>query len=220
MKNAVRFAIILGLIAVAAALGISGVYELTRGRIREKEKKAFQDALGVIFPEASRFAAFGEDDSEGDGEALVERLSSGEIVGVAVADSGEVGYFVVAEKQGYSSRIKILVGAKPDMSIRAIRILYAAETPGLGERAKEVKSDKTVWEGEAVAAALGLSGGEASASREPWFQEQFREKTLEQLVVVKDPDAQGIQAITAATVTSKAVTDCVRLALERIRAEK
>ncbi len=207
MKNAVRFTVVLGLITIAAGLGVSAVYQLTRGRIDAKKEKAFAAALSEVFPEADRFVAAGSEDPW-----------QGEGVGVALKGAETGGYLAVGEKQGYSSKIRVLVGARSDLSIKAVRILEQAETPGLGERTKEVRTDRTVWRaaGEAVGAVEKTAEPEDTT---PWFQKQFEGLTLEKLVVVKDSSEDGIQAITGATISSQAVTDAVKAALSLIAAE-
>jgi electron transport complex protein RnfG len=204
MKNALRFTAVLGLICVAAGLGVSAVYQLTRGRIQAKKEQAFAAALSDVFPDADNFLALDSQTPwEGDG------------VGVAMKGADVVGYLAVGEKQGYSSKIRVLVGAAPDLSIRAVKVLQQSETPGLGERTKEVRTDRTVWRaaGEAAGIVEKISGAEDTT---PWFQKQFEGLTLEKLVIVKDPGAEGIHAITGATISSQAVTDAVRDALSLI----
>jgi len=204
MKNALRFTVVLGMITVASGLGVSTVYTLTKHRIEAKKQKAFVSALNSVFPQADTFTTL-------DGGGAWE----GEGVGVAVSGGETVGYLAVGERQGYSSIIRVLVGAETDFTVKAVRILEQAETPGLGERTKEVKTDRTIW--QAAGEALGISEGGGGGERLPWFQKQFAGLTLEKLVVVKDPSCEGVQAITGATVSSQAVTDAVRAALTRIR---
>jgi len=204
MKNALRFTIVLGLITIASGLGVSAVYTLTKHRIEAKKEKAFASALNSVFPQADTFNTL-------DGGGAWE----GEGVGAAIREDETVGYLAVGERQGYSSTIRVLVGAETDFTVKAVRILEQAETPGLGERTKEVKTDRTIW--QAAGEALGV--GEAGGSDEtlPWFQKQFAGLTLEKLVVVKDASSKGVQAITGATVSSQAVTDAVRAALTEIK---
>jgi len=242
MRNALRFAIVLGLITIASALGLSGVYQLTKGRIAAKHERAFEAALQSIFPEADEFlpleAVAGHSGAEAadgaaSGEAAAETSEGaaasaedgggqeswdGSGVGVALSGAEALGYLSVGEKQGYSSTIRVLVGCTPDYTVKAVRILSQSETPGLGERTREVKTDRTIWQaaGEALGLAEGKSSGEAG-ERRPWFQKQFSGLTLDELVVVKDPSGEGVEAITGATVTSTAVTEAVKEAVERIR---
>ncbi len=208
MKNIFRFGIVLGLITIASGLGISGVYQLTRGRIAAKKEKAFADALLSVFPKADRFVCVDPTGARGD------TPWKGKGVGIAKGAGDILGYLAVGHKQGYSSTIRVLVGCGSDFHIKAIRILSQAETPGLGERTKEVRTNRTLW--QAIGEAVGLSKRENTPQdKNPWFQEQFSGKALGDLVVVKD-SSEGIQAITGATISSKAVTEAVKSALETI----
>ncbi len=209
-KNAPRFALILGVISVATALGVSGVYMLTHEKTLEKSRVTLENALKTLFPEAVAFEPVAAESDQSAG------WSKDAGVGKAVGPTGPLGYIAVGGKQGYSSRIEVLVACDGDFKILGIQILQAAETPGLGERVKEIKSDATIW--QAMARAVGFGKSDAPQTpREPWFQKQFAGKTLDQLIVVKEETDTNIQAITAATITSKAVTDAVQMAVEDIK---
>jgi RnfABCDGE-type electron transport complex G subunit len=186
-----------------------------------KEQAAFEAAIKDLFPEADDVTPPAVAGTQGPGagapakEDFLRKLAAGEEVAAMMKGSEAIGYVAIGAAQGYSSRIRVMVGARPDMSIRGIRILYAAETPGLGEKVKEVRSDRTLWRaaGEVAHLTKPAPAGETA----PWFQAQFAGKTIDKLVVVKDAGAEGIQAITAATVTSQAVTNAARSALDMIR---
>ena len=92
-----------------------------------------------------------------------------------------IGYAFKAGKRGYSSIIETMVGVTPGGEITNIKIMYQRETPGLGSKIEEVKK------------------GDSQA----WFQAQFSGKTIDNL-------DKGIQAITGATISSKAVIDSVK----------
>jgi electron transport complex protein RnfG len=70
----------------------------------------------------------------------------------------------------------------------AINVLTTKETPGLGDKIKEDK-----------------------------FRNQYKGKGVENLEIVKTPTEEKIQAITGATISSKAVTDGVREAIEELK---
>ena len=212
-KDILRFSFVLGIIAVVTAFGVSGVYQVTRTRIEQKEKVAFDNALKAIFPEATAFAPLAAGNpAEGEKPAAWDQKG----VARAMKDSTLLGYLAVGEKQGYSSKIKVLVACEPSGAVKEVRVLYAAETPGLGERAKEVKSEQTLW--QVIGESVGLAEKKpANGLAIPWFQAQFAGKTLDKLVVVKGQTAENIQAITAATVTSRAVTGAVKSAVEEIQ---
>ena len=106
----------------------------------------------------------------------------------ASADGKIVAYIVTVEPKGYGGAIVTQVAVTPDGKVINYKITKSNETPGLGENAK----------------------------KEP-FIGQFPGKTSEQLVVTKDAaKTENIQAMTGATITSKAVTKGVKEAVDRV----
>jgi len=119
-------------------------------------------------------------------------------------DKGQViGVAFVAEGDGFQSRLRILVGMDPDLTkIINIKILAQAETPGLGTKIETDPTNKT----DAL-----------------WFHKQFSDLPVgAAITVVKGKEADKsklqIQAITGATITSKAVADIINTAIEKNRA--
>lgn len=92
-----------------------------------------------------------------------------------------VAYISSTAGKGYSSYIKMLLSLDKDMRIKDVKILHHGETPGLGDQIEE-KS----------------------------FINQFRGKPLSQLVLVKTETKDNIQAISGATISSRAVTNGVK----------
>lgn len=110
-------------------------------------------------------------------------------INIAYKNGAPAGVIYLVESKGYGGIITILAGFDMDTKkITAIKVLSQNETPGLGAKAKD-----------------------------PAFQNRFKDKNaLYELEVVKTPPAkeQQIQAITASTITSKAVTKGVNAARE------
>ena len=99
-----------------------------------------------------------------------------------------IAYVVPGESKGYGGPIKILVAVTTDGKVIDYNILSSNETPGLGD----------------------------NAGKEP-FRGQFKEKKAENLTVVKDPsNKEDIQAMTGATISSKAVTNAVKEAVQAV----
>jgi len=99
-----------------------------------------------------------------------------------------IAYVVPGESKGYGGPIKMLVAVTTDGKVIDYNILSSNETPGLGD----------------------------NAAKEP-FKSQFKEKQAEHLTVVKDPsNKEDIQAMTGATISSKAVTKAVKEAVEAV----
>lgn len=104
--------------------------------------------------------------------------------------------FTVTTRKGYGDPIEIIIGVDPTGSrITGVRIKKHAETPGLGARIAEVKP-----------------GG-----NEPWFLSQFKNLTADKIRL--RPKGE-IDAITAATIPSAAVTDAVREGFDKFTSAK
>ena len=96
-----------------------------------------------------------------------------------------------------------MVGITDDGTIQGIKILSQNETPGLGSNIDEVVEDKTVW--------TAFSKEEKGATPKPWFQEQFRGKSINNL--------DQIETITGATISSAAVIVSIKEKVEIILKE-
>ncbi|WP_420265385.1 RnfABCDGE type electron transport complex subunit G [Candidatus Magnetominusculus dajiuhuensis] len=96
----------------------------------------------------------------------------------AKKDGQILGYIVQSFAKGYSSYINILFAVNKDLVVQKVNILHQAETPGLGD---EVTS--------------------------PSFIGQFVGKDTEHLKVKKEETKEYVQAITGATISSRAVTE-------------
>jgi electron transport complex protein RnfG len=97
------------------------------------------------------------------------------------------GYIIETYGRGYSSNIHSMLGVDPNLKVLNITILSQAETPGLGD---EVESKE--------------------------FRGQFIGKSIENMEVVKTSGTDKIQALTGATISSRAVTNSERAALEQL----
>lgn len=102
---------------------------------------------------------------------------------------GSCGYIIESYGKGYSSFIHVLIATDSAYAVKKITVLAHGETPGLGD---EIEAD--------------------------WFQKQFAGKLETAMKVIKGPTAENIQAISGATISSRAVTeDAVRNALIFLR---
>ncbi len=87
--------------------------------------------------------------------------------------------------KGFSGIIKIMVGFKPNGNIQNIVVLEQKETPGLGTKIKDEK-----------------------------FLKQFRDKNPTSFNVKVTKDGGEIDALTGATITSRAFGDAVQMAYD------
>ncbi len=84
--------------------------------------------------------------------------------------------------KGFTKRIYLMVGFLPDGTIHNISVLEHAETPGLGDKMDKKKSD---------------------------WSEQFNGKNPANFKLIVTKDGGDVDAITAATISSRAYTDAV-----------
>jgi len=100
-----------------------------------------------------------------------------------------IGYIIQSYGKGYSSYINTLIAVDSNFKVLKINILGHAETPGLGD---EIDSNS--------------------------FKDQFAGKDLEHLKVLKTETTDYIQAISGATISSRAVAeDAVKNGVEFLK---
>lgn len=101
------------------------------------------------------------------------------------ANGKTLGYVVTTvSKEGYGGEIEISVGILSDGTVNGIEILSINETAGLGMKAAE-----------------------------PAFKDQFRNVKTEKFEVKKDNPSGNVDALSGATITSRAVTSAVNAGL-------
>lgn len=193
----IRDAIALFLITLISGLALSYVYELTKTPIAEQ---------AVIKQEKANKAVFAVADSFKKDEALTQKamstdlatinadykgISLGEISQALDASGNIIGYDVtVTTKQSYKDFITLVFGYSLDGSIKGIQIMTISETAGLGMNATK-----------------------------PEFLNQYLDKKVESFVVTKTGSTADnqIDAISGATITSKAVTNAVNAGISFIK---
>lgn len=189
----IKDAITLFIITLIAGLALGFIYELTKGPIEDANAKAKQKAYLSVYADATEFV---EDDAinakvkESEKFLKDHDLSGAEISEVLIAknDSGEaIGYVIsYLATEGYGGNISISMGMTNEGEITGLEILSASETPGLGAKCKE------------------------SA-----FKDQFKGISADSIEYTKDGATEDnqIDAISGATITTKAVTKGVNAAI-------
>lgn len=205
MNQTIRYPLILTMICCAVAAGVGGVFVLARDRIEMREMERRQEALKEIFGEGAYTELHFESD---DAAKNVYRVFD--------EQNDLAGYSTTGSAQGYGGRIRTLVGVTPELDrIKAVRVLFQSETPGLGARIEEVET-KTTW------FKLLTGQAEDDHDRSPWFLEQFSGYPIEGGRLREDgtgnltADGAQIDAITGATISSEAVVEAINDALARI----
>lgn len=166
------------IITLAASTTLGFIYELTREPIAEAEMRKRNMAIRQVVPD---FSNQPNNESykvavEGDSLQVYPAKQDGELTGLAVSSFTD---------QGFSGRIRIMVGFRPDGTINNISVLEHAETPGLGDKIEKAKSE---------------------------WSSQFNGKDPEQFNLEVQKDGGDVDAITAATISSRAYCDAVQRA--------
>lgn len=124
MKNKpIMMVVMLSVISVVSAFILAAVYDITKDRIAEEQRKEFLQGLLTVLPEF---------DNEPDREAFE---FEGNLIYPAKKDGKVLAYALKASSnKGYSGEISILIGIDNDGKVVGIEILKHAETPGLGNK--------------------------------------------------------------------------------------
>lgn len=109
---------------------------------------------------------------------------------------------------GYAGPVQAIVGVNSEGRVNGVQVLGHAETPGLGARITEVNPTMT----EKLKGKLGRKDLDPD---KPWFLAQYEGLNASELVLMKDDPSGKVDAITAATVTSRALTNGIREGLNR-----
>ena len=190
-KDALKLVII----TVVAGLVLGAVYGITKKPIADQEAKAQMEAYKAVFPKASDFK-----DVDGFSEEAASKVIASykntvdghesDVISSAVeavdASGKALGYiFNITTSKGYGGDIQLTVGIQSDGTVSGYSVLSISETAGLGMKATE-----------------------------PSFYNQYVNKQADKFVVSKDGgDGEQIDALSGATITSRAVTGAVNAAL-------
>ena len=173
-------------VTLVASLGVGAVNMLTKDAIEEAEKKANMAGRLAVLPEL-----------ENQEEQIIDTVQvtncKGKqleaIVYTAKEKDGKVlGYAVEATSpEGFSGDVKLVVGFTPEGKIRNVNVLKQTETPGLGTKMTEEGNKLITSVKDQNPAEMELVEGH--------------------LKVVKD--GGSVDALTAATISSRAYTDAL-----------
>ena len=181
-----KLGIILAIYSAVACVGLAFVYNGTIKIINQRQKDDEAAALKELFPDADSFNNISGLSSR-DSMVTIEEGGAFE----ALRNGSVVGVALRTSRPGYGGEIKILVGVSIDGKICGVKILDHKETPGLGANA-------------------GSSNYFVDRSKGIRFYDQFTGKSVNDAFIPK----QDVIAITAATITSQAVSSSVKAAGE------
>ncbi len=120
------------------------------------------------------------------------------------------GFAFTAYGKGYSGTVETIAGVNipcgvGELEISGIKIISHNETPGLGARIEEISAERTFSD-----IIMRRKKHEPAEKKDPWFQEQFKGKTLSGLQI------NSIHGITGATITTEAVVSSVMEGMDKL----
>jgi len=182
-SNFINMTATLVVVTLVAAGLLGSVFALTKEPIRLAELKKKNEAIAVVVP------GFDNEPSQeverifmdGDSVFMYTARKGGEVLGTAVE---------TFTNDGFSGNFKLMVGIDPNGSIIDIAVIKHGETPGLGDKMEQGKSD---------------------------FHVQFMGKDPSNFKLSVKKDRGDVDAITASTITSRAYCDAVTRAYEALK---
>lgn len=190
MNKIMKNTLILAAITLVAGLLLGLVHEVTAAPIAEQEALAKARAYAEVFPEAVSFNELPQEELLKAAEYLAEQgfvQTVNEAAEACDASGNVIGHvFTVTTPEGYGGDIKLTVGVQTDMTMLGISFLSISETAGLG-----MKANTDEWKA------------------------QFAGIQADEIVYTKTGRTADneIDAVSSATITTKAVTGAVNAAL-------
>jgi electron transport complex protein RnfG len=170
-------------ITLAASTALALVYNVTKAPIAKVQIENKNASIQLVLPafDNAPFAEQFKIESEGnDSLVCYPAKSNGQLVGIAIETSSN---------KGYSGKISIMVGFKPDGTINNYSVIEHKETPGLGTKMADwFKTDKK---------DQSILGKNPASTK---------------LKVKKD--GGDVDAITAATISSRAFCESIQRAYD------
>lgn len=182
------------LIAVVAAAGLAGIYSLTKDKIEDQQKQKRQTAIReVVLPNAEEGVAIQIVSSD---TIIVEDENKSKkqwVIHNIHQDGQFIGAAVETSGTGFGGEQKLMVGFNPEGEIINYTVLEHQETPGLGDKISN------------------------------WFKtekgnQDIRGRKGSELLVKQD--GGDVDAITAATISSRAFLKAIREAYSAFKEDE
>ncbi len=184
IKQYAKLGLILAAFAVTACVGLSFVYAATEKQIAVNRDKQLNESLSSLFPDA-QFKDISADITKAAGDTKIGNAY------VATRAGTILGVAIKASGPSYGGPVTALVGLGTDHRVAGLRILISTDTPGLGLNATNPTSY-------------------VNKSKKLTFPGQFTGKPTTDAFIVK----QDVDAISASTITSKAITNIVKASVD------
>ncbi|BDZ74824.1 MULTISPECIES: electron transport complex subunit RsxG [Methylophaga] len=189
-KHILRVGVVLGIFAIVATTMVAYTEQNTRQQIKENERQALLDAINILIPHEQYDNAILQDTILLPATESLGTEEPTQVFRARKQDQPVAVILTVVAPNGYSGRIKMLVGIYNDGTLAGVRVINHKETPGLGDK--------------------------IDASRSDWIK-QFESLSLENPSSAKwkvKKDGGAFDQFTGATITPRAVVRAVKGSLE------
>lgn len=186
--------LVLTIVCVVAATALAAVYKATADPIRISEENKQQEAIKAVLPPFDELKTEKKAlDMETTPSIYHKEAGADSIVlHHAYLNGEEIGVAVETfTNKGFGGLIRLMAGFTADGQINKVSVLSHAETPGLG-----------------------------SKMTDPGFYTQFEGKNPADFKLQVKKDGGDVQAITAATISSRAYCDALNTAYTTIQNNK
>ena len=194
-----RMIVVLGTIGLVCGALIVGAFQVTLPAITKNKAKLLEESVLAVVPNATRARPFVDnggvlapaDDAGVPGTRYYAGYNErGELVGVAIETSG----------QGFADVVRVIYGYSPEkQAIVGLKVLESHETPGLGTKIETEARFRANFDSLKV-----VPSADGGALQHPIALAKRGEKT----------DPWQVEAITGATISSRAVADMLRASTE------
>ena len=179
-SNLKNMLLCLFVVSIVTSAFLGGAYVITYDQIAEAQKNEINHAIAKVVPSFNNFPS----------EELMVKEVNGKMVKIypALMDGVPTGYAIESSTTtGFSGLIVLMVGFLVDGTIYNTAVISHAETPGLGDKMEQKKSNWSV---------------------------QFNGKNPNDFQLSVKKDGGDVDAITASTISPRAFCDAVKTAYQ------
>jgi electron transport complex protein RnfG len=184
---------VMGSVGLISSIILVATFQITKPYIEANRRAYLEQAILDVIPGATEFVLLDREDGK-----IVLVDSMGVLAGVAIEASG----------QGYQEVIRLLYGYDPKCEcIVGMKVLQSKETPGLGDKIEKDARFRANFDALDVRVGDNATGGDPGTNADN--SGAATGALLHPIQLAKNGSKQNaweIEAITGATVSSRAVT--------------
>lgn len=202
------FAVLMS-VGILSSLVLAASYTITEPLKLQNQREELQRSIFVVLPQAK--------DCERTDDGACKNIGTDmfQVYKGLDAQNQLAGYAFVAEGPGFQGNIRMIVGIAGDLdTLLGMKVLEQVETPGLGAKIAQETPKTDFFE---LFSQLSLPDLESFLMQKPGPVETEGAPDFIVCLKADDPNLQNdIQAITGATISSKAVVSIINQSLVKL----